>query len=134
MTASEPRSIVERFLELGAVGRIDDALELTSPDLVWTNIGSTRFSGAFEGRERVVEGLLGPLFGSLEGGIDSTVEAVVADGEHVVVFSSGRARTRDGRPYDNRYAQHFEVRDGLIAAVTEYMDTALIDATFGPAD
>lgn len=133
MSTIEPRSLVERFLEHGAEGRMDEALTLTHPDLVWTNIGSTRFSGSFEGRDRVVEGLLGPLFGSLEGGVDSTVEAVVAEGEHVVVFCSGRARTRDGRPYDNRYAQHFTVRDGLIVSVTEYMDTALIDATFGPA-
>ena len=134
MTTTTPRSIVERFLELGAIGEIDQALALTSPDLSWTNIGSTRFSGAFEGRQRVLESLLGPLFSQLEGGIESTVEAVVAEGEHVVVFSRGRARTVDGRPYDNRYAQHFRVRDGVIAAVTEYMDTALIDATFGPAD
>lgn len=45
--------------------------------------------------------------------------------------ASGIAETLDGRPYNNTYCQVIQVRDGRIAAVTEYMDTALVSRVFG---
>ena len=43
----------------------------------------------------------------------------------------GRAETVDGVPYNNTYCQVIHIRDGQMARVTEYMDTALIDSVFG---
>ena len=37
----------------------------------------------------------------------------------------------DGTPYNNTYCQVIRIRDGQIADVKEYMDTALIDSVFG---
>ena len=39
--------------------------------------------------------------------------------------------TVDGKPYNNTYCQVITIRNGQIAAVKEYMDTALIDSVFG---
>jgi ketosteroid isomerase-like protein len=129
----ESRSVVQRWLALAGAGDIDGAFALFADDALWSNIGTTRYSGDFRGREEILGRLIGPLFTQLEGGISSEVEAVIADGEHVVVLSRGSAMTREGTPYNNTYAQVFTVRGGRITAVREYMDTALVDRVFGAA-
>ncbi|NUW35053.1 nuclear transport factor 2 family protein [Nonomuraea sp. SMC257] len=47
-----------------------------------------------------------------------------ADGDVVVVEVTMRATLADGKPYRNDYCFVFELRDGLIHQVREYMDTA----------
>ncbi|MEV0201899.1 nuclear transport factor 2 family protein [Nonomuraea sp. NPDC050691] len=47
-----------------------------------------------------------------------------ADGDVVVVEESMRATLADGKDYRNDYCFVFELRDGLIHRVREYMDTA----------
>lgn len=132
MSTETTRQVVEKWLSLANSGDIAGAMALFADDAVWSNIGSTRFSGDYAGLQSITNDLLGPLFGALEDGIRSDVEAVVADGERAVVLSRGSARTKAGNDYNNSYAQVFTVRDGKIVAVREYMDTALIDRAFGP--
>ena len=98
---------------------------------MWTNTGTTRFSGRYEGKQALMDELLGPLFGQLKAGIASEIERLTAEGDIVVAQTRGTAETLDGTPYNNRYCQVIELRDGKIAAVTEYFDTALVDAVFG---
>jgi ketosteroid isomerase-like protein len=131
MIHDTPRAIVQAFLDHGARGELAQCLALVAEDATWTNIGSTALSGTFAGKQQIVDDLLGPLFGRLENGIASKVGLIIAEGEHVVVLSEGRARTLDGQDYNNTYAQVFTVRDGSIVAVKEYMDTALVERVFG---
>lgn len=58
-------------------------------------------------------------------GAEITVEfgAVVAEGDIVVVEERMRAALPDGRPYDVDYCFVFELRDGLVHRVREYLDT-----------
>jgi ketosteroid isomerase-like protein len=133
MGTNQNKRLVLDFYEAGARGDMDACFAMLADDVVWTNIGSTRFSGTYAGKQNLAENLLGPLFGQLKAGIASEVEQLVAEGDTVVAQTSGTAETLDGKPYNNTYCQVITVRDGRIAAVTEYMDTALIDAVFGPA-
>lgn len=133
MATEESRAVVQSWIDCTARGDIDAALALFDENAVWTNIGSTRFSGEFTGLANITRELIGPLFGELEGGIASEIEVLLADGDRAVLLSRGRARTRSGRDYNNTYAQVFTVKDGRITAVREYMDTALVDSVFGPA-
>lgn len=133
MGTSENKRLVLDFYEAGARGDMDACFAMLADDIVWTNIGSTKFSGTYTGRQQLAENLLGPLFGQLKAGIASEVEQLVAEGDTVVAQTAGTAETLDGKPYNNTYCQVITVRDGRIAAVKEYMDTALIDAVFGPA-
>jgi len=84
-------------------------------------------------KQAIAEELLGPLFGQLKAGIASQIEQLTAEGDIVVAQTSGTAETIDGTPYNNSYCQVIRIRDGRIAAVKEYMDTALIDSVFGAA-
>jgi ketosteroid isomerase-like protein len=133
MQPQTPREVAQAFFDRNAAGDIDGALALLHDDATWWNLGSTRFSGSFAGKDAILSGLVGPLFAELRAGISSHVDAIIADDQHAVVLSRGQAETQSGVPYNNTYAQVFTVRDGQIVAVREYMDTALVDAVFGPA-
>lgn len=131
MGSEANKQIVLDFYAAGARGDMDACFALLADDVVWTNIGTTRFSGTFDGKQALVEQLLGPLFGQLKAGIASTIENLTAEGDTVVAQTSGRAETVDGKAYNNSYCQVIRIRDGKIAAVKEYFDTALVDAVFG---
>ena len=129
----ENKQVVIDFYEAGARGDMDTCFSLIADDVTWTNIGSTRFSGSFTGKQALMEGLLGPLFGQLKAGIASTLDALIAEDDIVVALTQGQAETHDGTPYNNTYCQVIRIADGKITEVKEYMDTALIDAVFGKA-
>ena len=133
MAQNAAAEVVLKFFELSAAGDMDSCFDLLADELTWTNIGSTRFSGTFTGKEAVINDLVGPLFAALKDGIATTIDRVISEGDTVVVLQRGRSETHAGLAYNNDYAQVFTVQGGLITAVKEYMDTALVDAVFGPA-
>jgi ketosteroid isomerase-like protein len=125
------KQIIQAFYDSGNRGDLGGCLALLADDVRWTNIGATRFSGTYDGKEALVEGLLGPVFGQLKAGIHSSIGNVVAEDEYVVVESCGTAELTDGRPYNNIYCHVFRVRDGKITEVREYFDTQLASDVFG---
>ena len=56
--------------------------------------------------------------------VDIQFIAMLADGDQVVVEERMKATLVNGRPYELDYCFIFTLRDGLIARVREYMDTA----------
>ena len=62
---------------------------------------------------------------------------VTVDGEWIVVEMEGTGEFVNGAEYRNRYANVYQVRDGLIRTVREYMDTGhmaqLLSALSPPA-
>ena len=131
MGLAENKQVVLDFFAAGARGDMDTCFALLSDDVTWTNIGSTKFSGRYIGKQAIAVDLLGPLFGNLKAGITSQIERLTAEDDIVVAQTSGTAETTDGTPYNNTYCQVIKIRDGQIVAVKEYMDTALIDSVFG---
>lgn len=131
MSASTNKAIVQRFYDASNAGDMETSMNLIADDIRWTNIGTTSLSGTFVGKQALMEKLLGPLFSSLKAGIRMTVQRLVAEDDHVVALVSGAAETHDGKPYNNSYCWVIRIRDGKFAEVTEYADTALVDATFG---
>ncbi|MEV4238468.1 MULTISPECIES: nuclear transport factor 2 family protein [unclassified Nocardia] len=63
---------------------------------------------------------------------DRSVEftAIIAEGTTVVVEERMRATLMNGNHYDNDYCFVFELRDGLIHRVREYMDTRRAEELF----
>ena len=131
MSAEDNKQLVLDFYAAGARGDMDACFALLADDITWTNIGSTKLSGTFVGKQALVEQLLGPLFGQLKAGIASEIEQLTAEGDIVVAQTNGTAETHDGTPYNNSYCQIIRIADGKFAEVKEYMDTALVDAVFG---
>ena len=133
MQIVDNKQVVLDFYEAGARGDMDACFALLADDVTWTNIGTTKFSGTYSGKQALVEQLLGPLFGQLKAGISSQIERLTAEGDIVVAQTQGTAETHDGTPYNNTYCQVIRIRDGKIAEVKEYFDTALVDTVFGGA-
>ena len=131
MSAEENRKIVQQFYAASNRGDMDTCFNLIADDIKWTNIGSTSLSGTYHGKAELQEKLLGPLFGRLKRGINSTVDRLVAENDYVVAQTSGIAETHDGRPYNNTYCWIIRIQDGKFAEVTEYMDTELTTSVFG---
>ena len=127
----ENKQLVRYFYEAGNRGDMDACLAMLAEDLVWTNIGSTPFSGTYEGKHAVLEQLIGPLFSRLRAGISSKIERLVVEGDVVVAETSGTAETLDGIAYNNTYCQIMTIRDGRISRVKEYFDTELTSSVFG---
>ena len=131
MGVAENKSLIESFFDAGNRGDLERCLGLIDEHVKWTNIGSTRYSGTFMGRQSLLNDLLGPVFGRLKSGIRSTVENMVAEGDFVVVQSRGHAETVDGKQYNNTYCHVFKITSGRITEVTEYMDTELTSTVLG---
>ena len=74
MGISENKQIILDFYEAGAQGDMDRCFSLLADDITWINIGTTKFSGTYVGKQAIAEELLGPLFGNLRAGIASKIE------------------------------------------------------------
>lgn len=131
MGIAENKQVVLDFYDAAARGDMDACFELLADDVTWTNIGSTKFSGTYSGKDTIAENLIGPLFSQLKAGISTQIERLIAESDIVVAQTFGAAETLDGAPYNNTYCQVIKICDGKIAGVKEYMDTALIDSVFG---
>ena len=83
------------------------------------------------GRDRIVR-FLTAEFPAMFSDVTVEFRAVVAEGNIVVVEERMRATQPGGRPYENDYCFVFEVQDGLVQRVREYMDTRRGAEMFGP--
>jgi uncharacterized protein len=131
MSIVENKQIVQAFYDASNQGDVDRFLGLMADDIIWNSVGTTKYAGTYAGKEALLADLMGPLFGQLKAGIASTLDNVIAEGDFVVVQLRGKAETIEGRPYNNTYCHVFRLRNGQIAEMTEYCDTALVNAVFG---
>ena len=97
----------------------------------WTIIGNTKFSGTFNGKADVIERLLGPLSGLLDGHLHITVDNSFAEGDYVAVQGHGESKTLAGGTYNNTYCWVYRWRGDKVVALTEYLDTEVLTASFG---
>ena len=131
MDATQRKAIIRQaFADLGA-GNGETLLGLLDDDVQWTIIGNTRFSGLFKGKADVLERLLAPLGGLLDGHLHITVDNVFAEGDYVAVQGRGESRTTAGGTYNNTYCWVYRWRGERIIALTEYLDTEVVTASFG---
>jgi ketosteroid isomerase-like protein len=58
-----------------------------------------------------------------------TIKNIVAEGNYVVVESTGQAKTKNGNPYNQTYCDVFRFKDEKLQEITTYLDTALSNTT-----
>ena len=129
-TTQRKAAIANAFKAIGS-GNPEPLLNLIDDNVQWTIIGSTRFSGIFNGKADVLARLLGPLGGLIDGHLHITPENLLADGDYVVVQGHGKSKTTAGGTYDNTYCWVYRWRGDKIVALTEYLDTEVVTASFG---
>lgn len=112
-------------LSRGNPGPFRDRL---ADNIRWTVSGTTRWSRTYTGKQALLTELFGSVARLLTAPVAITPVRVVADDEHVVLELHGMATNRQGKPYNNRYCAMCRIVDGKLTEVTEYLDTALVDA------
>jgi len=129
---SKSRETVQLWFDLIARGDAQGAFALFSNDVTYTLKGTTPVSGVYRGVREIVENFFTVWRKQIVGDMVLTVDELIGDGERVVALVRGKATTIHGLPYDNDYAFVFGLRDGKIAEVIEYLDTALVEtAAYG---
>ena len=127
------KAIVSDFLATFSRGDVAGVLQKMADDATWWVSGTVQgFSGTYEKS----------TFGALLEGVKTVYKngamqfkpiSMVAEGRFVAVEASSYAELTNGRIYSNRYHLLFEIRDGKVLRVKEYMDTQHAHSVFfGP--
>jgi len=134
-TESKNELLVRRFFEEALnSGDLEKMRPYFHPDATWTPMAKTNIPGVgvHRGRRAIVDEFLGPVRGLfVEGDPKNRIENLFGRGSWVAVETHGTGKFRNGRDYDNRYAWIVEIRDDMIFAIREYMDTAYIASVTG---
>lgn len=103
MGETENTQLMRRICAGLAEGDGRPLAESLADDFRWTIIGTTKWSGTYEGKQAVLDDLFRPLLAQFADMYTNTAQRFIAAGDHVVVECSGRATTTDGKPYHNTY-------------------------------
>ena len=115
-TLADPISTLEPMAETGVPSLIE--LRASFPDVA-TEV--SRVQADWTGEDWVDKAL--SRVTSLVSVRKTGADAMAAEGEHVFVEMTLRARTVAGEPYRNHYVFVFRIREGLIVEIHEHLDT-----------
>jgi ketosteroid isomerase-like protein len=126
------RQLMQSIFEGLARGDARLFLDSLDEDAAWRMIGTTPWSGVYTGQAAIRRDLLAPLFAQFADPYLNVADAIIAEGDTVVVECRGKVTTRTGRRYDNTYCWVCRLANGKIVSLTEYMDTQLVAAALEP--
>jgi len=98
-------------------------------DVVWHVGGSSKWAGAYEGKDKVIEffGKQAQAMGGTPPSVD--IHDIMGGDDHVVVLGTANATAPDGQSAEWKYVQVFHIRDGK---ATEVWGMAENDAAVDP--
>jgi uncharacterized protein len=131
----ENKAVLRRYIAALQAGDERAVGSFFAGDATWTlQAGELPMSGTWIGRDQIIDGFFATAMANYEpGSVELEVTAMIAEGDQVVLQWTSRARTRDGRRYENGCIGVFTVRAGQIEAVREYMDTLYAGDAFSRA-
>ena len=129
--SEENKRVALQFIEAMSTGNPELGAACLAPDAFTITKGYGKFAGRREAD--VMIAMIGGFEALLPTGLNLKVSDVMAGDEHVVVEADGDGVTATGVPYHNQYCYvcRFDER-GELASLTEYSDTALIEAVLSP--
>jgi hypothetical protein len=134
MNPDDNRRLIEGIYTALSAGDSAPLVDALADDVCWTIMGTTAWSGTYDGKEAVLTRLLAPLRAQFADRYVASAKRIVVDGDIIVAEVRGRVATRAGKRYDNCYCFIFRVAGGKIREMTEYLDTDLVNAALGPPD
>jgi uncharacterized protein len=121
-------AVVRRYLELGSSGDVDAASAYEHPDIrIWVS-GRLIVSGdlTITQYRKAAAG----VHDTFPGGYTLHLRSVTEQDGRVAVEARGDGVLANGTRYTPEYAMFFEVADGRITSIREYIDTEYVAATF----
>jgi ketosteroid isomerase-like protein len=131
MGAAENKQLIQTMFAELSKGNAEAFLGNMADNIRFTIIGTTKYSGTFNGKQELISKLLAPLTAQLEGGLTITPDNFIADGDYVAMQARGKSTTKTGKSYNNTYCQVFRLTNDKVQEVTEYLDTELVTSAFG---
>jgi len=126
MTTSEMHRLARAFFS--AVGRGQLPEELVTPDMTaWTLSSGDADLARFAGGVKLLAAVVAP------GALVYDIDSITAEGDRVIAEVRSDWPLLNGQRACNHHVFAFRVREGRIARVAEYMDTAVPRDIIGPA-
>jgi uncharacterized protein len=116
------KQLLRKISEEFAMGNLEFAGVYLADDIRWNILGENTIIGKQEVLE--VAKML-----QLESFPVITINNIVADGDFVVIESTGKATTKNGKPYNQSYCDIFKFKEEKLVEITTYLDTALSNET-----
>lgn len=134
MTADENKRLVQSAMDELAEGNGQPFVDLLTEDVRWTIIGTTAWSGSWDGKESVRAELLDPLFAQFATRYRSEAIRLIAEADYVVIECRGDATTNAWKRYENTYCYVCRMAGGMVRELTEYCDTELLASALAPPE
>lgn len=115
------KAVVRQFFEHFNAGRVDEAFQLVHPQVKWWVPEGLPFSGTKD-RAQYLQ-IVQQIRRGFPTGFSITPTTALAEGNRVAVEASSSGTHVNGKSYNNRYHFLFEVDQGQIVGVKEYMNT-----------
>ncbi|MCH1512636.1 MAG: nuclear transport factor 2 family protein [Acidimicrobiales bacterium] len=135
MGREENIQIVESYFQALTDSDVEKYQSLFADDVLHNVCGDMAISGCWEGKSALFDVLSTYFFERLDmerTQLPTKYEIMCADDDRVVGLMKADAYSVDGNPYPQTYAMIFTIRNGLIAEMYEFFDTALAEtALFG---
>ena len=136
VTARTPQEqTVIDFFAILSTGELEAIRQTLHAEASWQPmVEGVPGAGVHGPRDVIVDQFLAPVRGLFKAGDPkTTLRSIVSHGDFVMCESVGQGLLSDGRTYSNRYAWAVELRDGLVYAIREYMDSHYVATLFAPA-
>jgi hypothetical protein len=117
--------LVLRFFEVLSAGDLEAVRDLLHEEVTWKpQIRDVPGAGVHRGKKGIVDDFLRPIRGLFRPGDPKViVDTIASKGSLVIAEARGIGKIADGRDYDNLYSWAFDLKDGKILAIREYMDS-----------
>lgn len=115
------KQIVNRFFELISEGDTSSAFELVDDHVIWWIPGDLPFSGNKTKQEYLQ--VVSAIKNGFPTGFKLVVTSSISEGNKVAAEVESAGTHLSGKSYNNKYHFLFEIENGKIISVKEYMDT-----------
>lgn len=133
MTVPANKAVVREFIGALEVGAREQIAELLTADAVWWLPGRLPVSGRYEGRDAVLDGFLAQGLNLYQPGtLTFEIVNMIGEGDTVAVEWIADGTSATGTPYRNHYHVAFDVADGRVSEVREYVDTLYVSDVLFP--
>ena len=117
------KELVRSWVEALSAGDADAVCEMYAPELRYYVVGDWPLGGSF-GRD-YMERNCRDVFKVFPRGLNFSAERLVAEGDWVCLEMRSSGEHVGGRTYANHYSYWFEIKDGKITQLKEWLDTKL---------
>jgi ketosteroid isomerase-like protein len=121
MGVEQNKRLVLDWVEALSAGDADRTCAFYAENLHYFVVGNWALGGHF-GRDYMEQNCR-DVFKVFPRGLEFTVERVVAEGDWVCLEMRSSGQHVSGRPYANHYTYWFEIKDGKITQLKEWLDT-----------